>query len=377
MVSTQQISWIDRMEPDFQELVRRFDFKGDFISAELYGVGHINDTYILNFQLNRSTTHYILQRINRRVFIHPEEVMNNIRIVTDHIRKKIIAVGGDPDRETLTLIPTLDGEYFTKTDTGDFWRSYIFITNAQTYEVVSNLDHVNNAGKAYGIFQRQLSDFPPDKLFESISNFHNTKLRYKTLLEVIEMDVMKRVKSCLDEIDFVAQRIDKTNVLVDMFARGELPERITHNDTKFNNVMIDNETGEGICVIDLDTVMPGLSLYDFGDSIRSMTNPAAEDEKDLSKVKFDLQVYDCFTRGYLEAVGELLTSLEVEQLAFSAQLMTLECGIRFLTDYLQGDIYFKTQRKNQNLDRCRVQFRMVQDMEERYDEMVRVVETYR
>jgi Ser/Thr protein kinase RdoA (MazF antagonist) len=365
------------MKPLFQDIVRHFEFDGKFKSADPYGVGHINDTYIANFQVDSYTRRYILQRINHNVFTHPEGVMSNIKAVTDHLKKKIEAAGGDPQRETLTLIPTLDGDCYIKTEAGDYWRAYIFINNAQTYEVVNNLDHVYNAAKAFGVFQKQLSDFQSDQLFETIPNFHNTRKRFEAFLEAVETDELNLVESCEAEIGFVMQRVAQTSQLVDMLERGELPERITHNDTKFNNVMIDNETGEGVCVIDLDTVMPGLSLYDFGDSIRSLANPAAEDEQDLSKVLFDMEIFEFFTRGYLDAAGEILTPSEIEQLPFSAILMTLECGMRFLTDHLQGDIYYKTHRENHNLDRCRTQFKMVQDMDEQYDDMARIVERYR
>lgn len=365
------------MKPNFQDIVRNFEFEGKFKSAEPYGVGHINDTYIANFQVDSSTRRYILQRINHHVFLYPEGVMSNIKGVTEHLKKKIVAAGGDPERETLTLIPTLDGEYYIKTDEGDYWRGYIFINNAQTYEVIESLNHVDNAAKAFGNFQNLLSDFPSEQLIETIPDFHHTGKRFKVFKEAVERDSENRAASSEPEIDFVIQRVADMSVLTDMLERGELPERITHNDTKFNNVMIDNETGNGVCVIDLDTVMPGLSLYDFGDSIRSLTNSAAEDEQDLTKVQFNREIYEYFTRGYMDAARDFLTPAEIEQLPFSAILMTLECGMRFLTDHLQGDIYYKIHRKNHNLDRCRTQFKLVAEMEEQYEVMKRVVEEYR
>jgi hypothetical protein len=364
------------MKPDIQDIVRHFEFEGTYKSTEPYGAGHINDTYIAHFQASNYPRRYILQRINQNVFLNPEGLMSNIQAVTNHLRNKIIAAGGDPNRETLTLIPTQDGECYIKTDQGDYWRAYVFINDAQTYEVVRNHDHVYNAAKAFGVFQKQLSDFPPNQLFETIPNFHNTRLRFEAFLEAVEKDALNLAKSCETEIRFATERVAETSILVDMLEQGELPERITHNDTKFDNVMIDDETGEGVCVIDLDTVMPGLTLYDFGDSIRSIANPAAEDEQDLGKVLFDSQAFNCFADGFLDAVGGMLIPIEIEQLPFSAILMTMECGMRFLTDHLQGDIYFKTHRRNQNLDRCRTHFKLVQDMEEQYDEMVRIVEKY-
>jgi hypothetical protein len=377
MGSTQKNYGVKVMKPDFQEIVQEFDFKGDFSSAESYGEGHINDTYIANFKVNGSTQRYILQRINHHVFRDPEGLMSNIQDVTAHLRGKIKIAGGDPKRESLTLIPTVDEKFYIRTEEGDYWRGYLFINNARTYESVENLDHVYHAAKAFGNFQNLLSDYPSENLFVTIPDFHNTQKRFGTFVESVEKDELNRARLSKPEIEFVTQRVKDTSVLVDKLRKGELPERITHNDTKFNNVMIDNDTGAGVCVIDLDTVMPGLSLYDFGDAIRSLANPAAEDERDLSLVNFDLQRFDYYTRGYLDAVGEVLTPEEIKNLPFSAILMTLECGMRFLTDHLQGDIYYKIQRKNQNLDRCRTQFKMVADMEEQFDDMVRIVEGYR
>ena len=364
------------MEPNFLKLIEQFTLDGEFQEIDAYGTGHINDTYKAGFNLNGEARNYILQRINHHVFKNPEGLMKNIEFVTAHLRKKILESGGDATRETLTLIPTIDGKSYTKTNEGHYWRAYIFIENACTYEVVKSLDHVYYAGKAFGNFQRLMSDFPPGQLIETIPGFHNTSKRYKTFIEVVDNDTENHCSSCRSEIEFVNQRAAKTSVLLDKLIDGQIPARVTHNDAKFDNVMIDNQTGEGICVIDLDTVMPGLSLYDFGDSIRSMANPAKEDERDLTKVNFDISVFDQYTRGYLENTHNFLTSEEIEQLPFSAILMTYECGMRFLTDHLQGDTYFKIHRKNHNLDRCRTQFKLVQDMEEQYDEMVRIVQKY-
>jgi hypothetical protein len=296
--------------------------------------------------------------------------------VTTHLNKKILAEGGDTHREALTLIPTINGASYYVTDEGDYWRSYIFIENARTYEIVENLDHVYNASRAFGKFQDLMSDFPAQELSETIPDFHNTVKRYENFIKAVERDVVNRVVSSQTEIDFVVERVDDTARLLNLLKNGELTERITHNDTKFNNVMIDDKNGTGVCVIDLDTVMPGLSLYDFGDSIRSMANPVAEDEKDLSKVQFDMEVFDRYTDGYLSTASGFLAQAEIDQLAFSAILMTLECGMRFLTDHLEGDVYFKTHRENHNLDRCRTQFKLVQDMEQQYDEMLKVVKNY-
>ena len=365
------------MKPDFKDIVQHFKFEGDFSSAISYGTGHINDTYIACFEDNRLTRRYILQRINHHIFLNPEGMMKNIEAVTAHLGRRIKTAGGDPQREALTLIPTVEGNSYLLTEQGDYWRAYLFINNARTYEVVDNLDHVYNAAKAFGNFQNLLSDYPSGSLIETIPYFHNTRKRFRTFIEVVERDEKNRAKSSESEIEFVLQREKETSVLIDMLARGELPERITHNDTKFNNVMIDDETGAGVCVIDLDTVMPGLSLYDFGDAIRSLANSAAEDEQDLSQVQFEAEIFDHYAHGYLDAVGNLLTQAEIEYMPFSAILMTLECGMRFLADHLQGDTYFKIHRENHNLDRCRTQFKLVAEMEEQFDEMVRIVDKYR
>jgi hypothetical protein len=365
------------MKPNIQEIVRRFRLEGDFSSVKPYGVGHINDTYLAIFKANGSIQRYILQRINHNVFLNPEGLMRNIEAVTSHLSKKIESFGGDPRRETLTLIPTVDDNCYLLTEEGDYWRGYLFIDNASTYEIVESLDHVFNAAKAFGNFQNLLSDYPSNQLIETIPNFHNTRVRLETFIEAVDNDDMNRASSSKPEIEFVQQRVKEASVLVDMFEQGELPERITHNDTKFNNVMIDNETGEGVCVIDLDTVMPGLSLYDFGDAIRTLTNPASEDERDLSLVQVDLEIFDYYTHGYLDAVGDVLTPMEIKHLPFAAILMTLECGMRFLTDHLQGDKYFKIHRDNQNLDRCRTQFKLVEGMELEFDHMERIVDKYR
>jgi hypothetical protein len=365
------------MFQDIMEIGKHFLFEGDFTSGMAYGNGHINDTYKLELMGNNcSTNKYILQRINHHVFKDPPKLMKNIELVTKHLREKIIEQGGDPDRETLTLIPTVEGSSYYQTTDGEYWRAYIYIENAQTYEIVENPDHAHAAAQAFGKFQEQLSDFPHDKLTETIPDFHHTGKRFHNFMIALEEDVANRAAFSKSEIDFVQQRADYANKLVDLIDRGEIPERITHNDTKFNNVMIDQNDGAGICVIDLDTVMPGLVLYDFGDSIRSMANPAHESEKDLSKVQFDMEVFARYTEGYLKAAGSFLTQKEIDQLPFSAIQMTFECGMRFLTDHLQGDNYYKTHYKNQNLDRCRTQFKLVSDMESFYDDMVRIVEKH-
>jgi hypothetical protein len=366
------------MMPDFAAVVKHFEFEGDFLKADPHGFGHINDTYAAYFRKATGTVHrYVLQRINHSVFEDPGGLMQNIEKVTTHLRNKIVAAGGDPERETLNLIPTVGGETFYRMPDGNYWRAYVFIEGGQTYQVVRNLDHVLNAAKAYGRFQEMLSDFPAEQLNETIPGFHDTRRRFERLVEAVRRDVRKRAQFIGAEIEFVGQRAEEMSVLVDLLEQGKMPQRVTHNDTKFNNVMIDDETGEGVCVIDLDTVMPGLSLYDFGDAVRSGANMAAEDEQDLSKVCMDLDIFDCYARGYLGAARGLLTPLEIDHMPFSARLMTLECGMRFLTDYLDGDVYFKIHREDHNLDRCRTQFRIVSDMEGKLDQMQEIVARHR
>jgi|LSQX01.2.fsa_nt_gb hypothetical protein len=362
---------------DFKNITKNFKFIGEFIKAEPYGHGHINDTFAVYFKKSDGDTHrYIMQRINHNVFKSPENLMENIKAVTSYLREKIIARGGNPDRETLNLIPTIDGKAYYKSKEGNYWRGYVFIENAQTYQVVEKPSHFYNAGKAFGNFQKLLSDFPAEKLHETIINFHNTEKRFRDFLEALDKDALCRAKEVQEEIEFAKKREKDVAVIVNLLNNNQMPLRVTHNDTKFNNIMIDDITGEGICVIDLDTIMPGSSLYDFGDAIRFGTNPAAEDEKDLSKVWMDLSLFEEFTRGFMETAGGFLTSIEIEYLAFSAKLMTFECGIRFLADYLNGDVYFKVHREGHNLDRARTQFKLVADMEEKMSLMNDIVRKY-
>lgn len=366
------------MSDDFVGVLEHFQFTGDFLDSALYPLGHINDTYSLRFvEADGTFRRYVLQRINHHVFQDPERLMQNIEKVTAHLRRKVIAAGGDPRREVLTLVPTTDGRAFYKTPDGNYWRAYVFIDGAQTYEKAQTPEHFYSAARAFARFQQLLSDFPAEQLYETIPDFHNTPKRFAAFVQALERDAMNRARSVKAEIAFVEKRAADVSVLVDLLARGQLPERVTHNDTKFNNVMIDDETGEGICVVDLDTVMPGLALYDFGDAVRSAANSAAEDERDLSKVWFDLGVFDHLARGYLDIARDFLTPTEVDYLPFAAWLMTFECGMRFLTDHLNGDVYFKVHRENHNLDRCRTQFKMVADMEKQFDRMEAIVRKYR
>jgi Ser/Thr protein kinase RdoA (MazF antagonist) len=364
--------------PDFVNIVPHFCFEGDFLRAQACGFGHINDTYEGYFRKAGGEIHrYLLQRINSYVFEDIEGLMHNITAVTAHLRAKIAAAGGNPDRETLTIIPTTAGATFHRTPGGEFWRAYLFIEGAQTYEVAMNQDQIYHAGRALGHFLELLGDFPTARLVETIPDFHHTVRRFQAFVRAVERDIKNRAHGVRPEIEFVQARVQDTSVLLNLLDRGALRARATHNDTKFNNVMIDDETGEGLCLVDLDTVMPGLALYDFGDAVRYAANPAAEDEQDLSKVGIKLETYGCLVRGFLYSARSFLTSQELDHLSFSAKLMALECGMRFLTDYLRGDPYFRISRKSHNLDRARTQFKMVQDMEASFDQMEKIVDLYR
>jgi aminoglycoside phosphotransferase (APT) family kinase protein len=345
-------------------VARQFLIPGQFLSAEPYGSGHINDTYCVVFDQAGARVRYIFQRINQRVFKNPVALMENISRVTAHLGAKF---AGQPDfsRRALTLIPTLDGAAVYRDETGDFWRVYLFIEKARTYDAVQSEAQAFQAAKAFGLFQRQLADLPVPRLHDTIPDFHHTPKRFAALEKAIESDPLNRAEQVKAEIEFALRRKAIASVLLD----AQLPERVTHNDTKFNNVMLDDVTGEGICVIDLDTVMPGLVLYDFGDMIRTTTSPAKEDEPDLSRVTMQFGMFEALARGYLASVGDVLTAAEKSHLAFSGKLITFEIGLRFLTDFLMGDTYFKIHRPNHNLDRCRTQFRLVESIEQQEERM--------
>jgi len=349
----------------------KFKIYGDFISASPYGSGHINDTLRVIINQGGTELHYIFQRINENIFKNPPALMDNIKRVTEHIFKKIEDEGDEEiTRHTLYVIKALDDKSYTQDDEGKYWRAYIFIEKAKTYDVIETVQQAYEAASAFGLFQKDLADLPGERLHETIPDFHNTPQRFANLEKAVAADVAGRVKDVQAEIDFVMSRKADTSKLTDLLAEGKLPERITHNDTKLNNVMIDDESGKGVCVIDLDTVMPGLVHYDFGDMVRTSTSPTAEDEKDLSKVTMQFHMFESLLRGYLSTAGDFLTPLERENLPFAGKLITLEIGIRFLTDYLEGDIYFKTHSEGHNIDRCRTQFKLVASIEEQMDDMM-------
>jgi hypothetical protein len=365
------------MKPDIPEIIQHFQFEGRFLDAVPYGLGHINDTYAIRFQLpDGRIQRYILQRINHNVFKRPDQVMHNMERVTAHLRTKIIAAGGDPDREAISLIPAVDGTAYYVSTAGDYWRVQRFIEGAKSYQVADSLDIYYAAAGAYGRFLRMLDDFPADELYATIPDFHHTPKRFQTFERSVGEDRAGRVASVQGEIDFIFDRAKDANVLMDLYDQGLMPDRVTHNDTKFENVMIDDESGRGVCVIDLDTVMPGFAVFDFGDSVRSGATTAAEDEPVTSKVHFDLAVFERLAQGFLEETRDVLTPVEVGHLAFGARLITFEQAIRFLTDYLDGDVYYKTSHERHNLDRCRTQIKLVSEMEDHFEEMNRIVQAY-
>jgi aminoglycoside phosphotransferase (APT) family kinase protein len=357
------------MKHDIKKVGSQFQIFGDYIKAEPYGSGHINDTYAAVYDQGGIPVRYIFQRINHNIFKNPPALMENIQRVTEHQEKKL-SESGQASRRALKVIKTLDNASFLHDDDGNYWRSYIFIEKAKTYDIIETPEQAFQAAKAFGEFQKTLVDLPGGRLLETIPNFHNTPWRYEAFEEALSKDVCNRAASVKDEIDFVLKRKDDAGLLLKLNAEGKIPERITHNDTKLNNVMIDDKSGEGICVIDLDTVMPGLVHYDFGDLVRTSTSPAAEDEKDLSKVTMQMHMFEALIKGYLESAGEFLNPTEKEYLPFAGKLITLEIGVRFLTDHLSGDVYFKTHRENHNLDRCRTQFKLVESIETQEDKMM-------
>ena len=355
---------------DFAAIAHAFDIPGEFLNARPTGSGHINDSYQVAFLAEGKPANYILQRINHHIFADPAALMDNIQRVTQHLATKL-AAQPDGHRRGLTVIPTRDSRAFHVDSDGNSWRAYHFIENTRTFDIVESPAQAYEAAKAFGQFQGLLADLPAPRLHDIIPDFHHTPKRFAQLQQAITADVMNRAQFAGPEIDFALGRAAFTSVLLN----AQLPERVTHNDTKFNNVLLDVCTGEALCVIDLDTVMPGLAPYDFGDMVRTTTSPAAEDERDLAKVMMQFPMFEGLARGYLASAGDFLTAVERSHLVAAGKLITLEQGLRFLTDYLAGDPYYKTHRPNHNLDRCRTQFKLVASIEEHENAMQRLVES--
>ncbi|SHO48644.1 Phosphotransferase enzyme family protein [Anaerocolumna xylanovorans DSM 12503] len=360
-----------------EKAIAQFQTEGNVKSYGRYGNGHINDTFAVVFKEDVKEKRYILQRINHSIFKDPEKLMFNITQVTSFLKEEVKKLGGDEFREVVTVISTRNGNSFYSDSEGSFWRMYLFIEDASCFEQVDKPEDFYQSAVAFGRFQKLLSAFDASGLYEVIPDFHNTPLRYERFLQVVKEDKCNRAKEVKDEIEFFIKRKEDMECCKNYLDEGKLPLRVTHNDTKLNNVMIDNKTGKGLCVIDLDTVMPGLSLFDFGDSIRFGANTAAEDEKDLSKVSLDLDLFEQYVKGYLTGCEGSLTDTEISMLPHGAKTMTLECGMRFLTDYLEGDVYFRIHREEHNLDRCHTQMALVLDMEQKWNEMNEIVAKYR
>lgn len=363
------------LSPGISAVCEQFSLRGTVVAALPHGNGHINDTFAVTSREGGNSVRYILQRINQRVFTDVPALMENISRVTAHVAGRTAGLPPAERRrsQTLTIVPTRSGDVFHRDASGDCWRCYDFIERARTYDILENPAQARAAARAFGRFQELLADLPPPRLHETIRDFHHTRRRFETLLEAVATDPHGRAANVADEIAFARAREPLVDRLLDLQRNGGIPERITHNDTKLNNVMLDDATGDGVGVIDLDTVMPGLALYDFGDLVRSASNSAAEDETDLSRVAMNLPVFTAVAEGYLASARRFLNDAEKAHLVHSAKLLTFEVGIRFLTDFLLGDVYFKTKRAGHNLDRCRCQFALLRSMEAQTAEMENIV----
>jgi len=348
-------------------LADQFALPGGRKTAEPFGNGHINNTYLITVEGVKER--YILQRINSYVFIHPHEVMENMLHITEYLQQRIREEGGDPDRETIRLIPSVTGEPWVEDEEGEVWRVMLCVPDTVSPQLPDDLNVLEECGKAFGCFSRRLKDFPASSLFETIYAFHDTPNRLRQLEDAAAADPCGRLKDVAEEMAFARAREAETRILVEARAVGKLPLRVTHNDTKVNNVLLDKDTGKAVCVVDLDTVMPGVLAYDFGDAIRIGACSAEEDERDLDKVRLELPKAEAFARGFLGELKGALSMEELFSLEAGARLMTFECGMRFLADHLNGDKYFRIHRPGQNLDRARTQFTLLADMEKHQAEM--------
>ncbi len=360
---------------NLKDIAAGFRFFGTVESIEPHGNGHINDTYLVVCRDGEAVHQYIMQRLNTRIFPNYQGLMRNIETVTDYLRDIIRSQGGDCLRECMTPIRTIDGATYQIVNR-DCWRAYLFIDNTVAYQIADDKNIFADSGRAFGRFIARLDGFDASGLCEVIENFHNTKDRYAKFCASLQADPLGRSASAQEEIAFVTQRNAYCGKIVDALSRGEIPLRVTHNDTKLNNVLIDKTSGKAICVIDLDTIMPGSLLYDFGDSVRFGCSTALEDEQDLSKVDFDLSLYEAYCEGFLDGIGDKITTAELDMLHIGSILMTYECGMRFLTDYLDGDLYFKTAYPEHNLVRARTQFKLVGRMEACSEKMIEIAHKY-
>ena len=360
-----------------KDILTAWKWNGSVSEPIPYGEGHINQTYAITVTSEQGAKRYILQKINTDTFKDPAGLMENICGVTDFLREKARQRGNDPARATLHVVPTKEEKPYYQAVDGGCWRVYDFVEDTVCLQQVQSAEDFYQSAVAFGNFQHQLADYPAHTLHETIPHFHDTPKRFADFQRAVAEDRMGRAAQVQREIEFVRAREADYHIMVDLLAAGKLPLRVTHNDTKLNNILFDKTTGEGLCVIDLDTVMPGLAANDFGDSIRFGASTAAEDEQDISKVSCDLHLFEVYVKGFLEGCGGALTDLEVEMLPMGAILMTFECGMRFLADHLEGDHYFRIHRENHNLDRARTQFKLVWDMEQKLSEMKAIVEKYK
>lgn len=358
---------------DLKNIFNQFQYNGTFLKAYSYGSGHINDTYKVE-TIEDDKFDYILQRVNHNVFKDVPGLMENVERVTSHIRSKLESIAGsNPDREVLTVIPTNENKSYHKDADGNFWRMYIFIWDNRSYDQVDSPEKAYEGGSMFGKFQAMLADLPGKPLNETIPNFHNIEWRLDTFESILDKNPAGRASEIAEEVKFVRDRAEEMKIILNLGREGLIPQRITHNDTKFNNVLLD-QNDKGLCVIDLDTVMPGYVHYDFGDSIRTSTNTAAEDEADLSKVEMDIHLFEAYARGFLEQTKDTLNELEIDHLALAGKLFPYIIGLRFLTDHVDGDNYFKIHHEGHNLQRARAQFKLLQSMERQYEEMKGIVE---
>ena len=361
-----------------EDAVYAFGFGNQCSYVKPFGEGHINETYAVYMADHdgNDVPLYVLQRININVFKNPDQVMDNIFGVTEYLRNIIRRDGGDLDRESLSYIKTKSGDSYFEDEKGQPWRCLHYVPNSVCYQQVEKPEQFYQSALSFGHFLKQLGDYPAESLYETIPQFHDTRKRFRDFEDAQRKDVKNRARLCRQEIDFVLSRKDDCGVLMNQLEEGKLPLRVTHNDTKLNNILFDQDTDKGLCIIDLDTIMPGLAANDFGDSIRFGASTAEEDEQDLDKVHFDISLYDIYVKGYLEMAKDVLTPEEIKSLPWGARLMTLECGMRFLADFLQGDVYFKTAYPEHNLVRARTQFRLVKEMEEQFSEMNKILKKY-
>jgi hypothetical protein len=353
---------------DIREIARHFRFDGAVVSADRYGSGHINDTFVANVKGNRGETRFLLQRINKQVFHDPAALMHNIWRICEHLKKKSAASSG-----YLSLVPTIDEQHFYEDEDAECWRAYRFIEDAVAYDIVQSTRLAREAAAMFGGFQSLVSDLPGPRLIETIPGFHDTPLRYQLFHDAVANDSYGRAQECSPEIDRALAFEEVAGKLAALQESGHLPERIVHNDTKLNNLLFDRHSKKALCVVDLDTVMPGLAVHDFGDMVRTATSPAGEDETDFSRIGLRLDYYEALVEGYLGATSDFLTGIEIENLSLAGKTITIETGLRFLTDFLSGDQYFKTRRPEQNLDRCRAQFALADSIGMQFEEMQKVV----